>query len=293
MKYLLLIVLSAMLAGCTKAPSTTTSQQTKPFEFVSQSKIEMVFLPGGTFAMGSDQGEEDERPQHSVSLTAFAMDRTEVTHAMFTQFELPNPSKWQDDPSKPVNQVRWRDAKVFCNERSIADGLEVCYDESVSGWPCDFSKNGYRLPTEAEWEYAARGGTKDEFPGGGESKLANYAWFDANSAGSTHPVASRRPNAWGLHGMYGNVSEWCHDVYQADYYATSVANDPTGPISAEADAKRVVRGGSWKATGSMCRVCFRQGKVTGDSDACFASDDCGFRCVRRIAREEAEQHSGL
>ena len=279
------------LLGCTPAPTNTQGREPS-FPFLTSSGIEMTFLPGGEFMMGSDRGEPDESPLHKVTLTPFAMDRTEVTHAMFTKMELPNPSKWQDDPNFPVNQVRWRDAKAFCNERSLAEGLEPCYDEQVKGWPCDFTKNGYRLPTEAEWEFAARAGANHDFPADSESKLATHAWFADNSGGTAHSVASRKPNAWGIFGLYGNVSEWCQDVYQADYYASSPAIDPVGPTSEQPGAKRVVRGGSWKATANMCRASFRQGKTTGDSDACFASDDCGFRCVRNITKSEAEQMAG-
>ena len=290
MKYLPLLSVLCML-GCIKAPSASPETE-KPFPFVTKSEIEMTFLPGGEFMMGNDQGEADESPTHQVKLAPFAMDRTEVTHAMFAKMQLPNPSKWQDDPDGPVNQVRWRDAKMFCNERSSAEGLAPCYDERTKGLPCDFTKNGYRLPTEAEWEYSARCGSSDDYPSGSVSKLDLHAWFADNSGGKTHPVGSRRPNRWGIFGLYGNVSEWCEDVYQADYYASSPAQNPVGPTPERPDAKRVVRGGSWKATATMCRSSFRQGKTTGDSDACFASDDCGFRCVRRITKAEAEQPLG-
>ena len=280
----------ALVWGCSKAPLSVEVAD-KPFPFFTESGIEMTFIPSGEYQMGSSQGEADESPPHRVTLSAFAMDRTEVTHEMFTKMQLPNPSKWQEDPKGPVNQVRWRDAKAFCNERSLYDGLQPCYDEEVPGWPCDFSKDGYRLPTEAEWEYVARCGKAFDFPFGDVSQLSEYGWFAENSGDRTHPVASRKPNAWGVFGMYGNVSEWCQDVYAADYYQQSPSADPTGPESDQDDAKRVVRGGSWKSTASMCRSTFRQGKTTGDSDACFASDDCGFRCVRRLTKTEARQVS--
>lgn len=285
MKYVSCVALFTLL-GCSPAANTvsTTATLDQPIPLTTQSAIEMIFLPGGKFTMGGSGGEPDELPTHAVTVSPFAIDRTEVTHAMLTKAELPNPSKWQDSPEGPVNQIRWRDAKVYCNERSLAEGLEPCYDEQAAGMPCDFAKNGYRLPTEAEWEYAATCGGQG---GPADSKLAASAWFADNSGSQTHPVASRRPNSWGIHGMYGNVSEWCQDVYQADYYATSPAVDPTGPLNATPDAKRAVRGGSWKATASMCRSEFRQGKTTGDSDACFTSDDCGFRCIRRMSKDEA------
>ncbi len=209
------------------------------------------------------------------------MDKYEVTHEMFATVELPNPSHWQDDPRQPVERVRWRDAKQYCNERSFLEGLTPCYDESQPGWPCDFAADGYRLPTEAEWEYACRAGGRGDYDFGAAAKLGQYAVFAENSSQQTHPVGTKRPNGWGLHDMYGNVSEWCHDVYAEDYYAKSPDTDPRGPEPTAADVKRVIRGGSWKATASMCRAAFRQGERTGDTDACFSTDFCGFRCVRR------------
>jgi formylglycine-generating enzyme required for sulfatase activity len=288
MKQTLLLILGIGLAGCVSETTTLPSPSQDVIPFETASGVSMVYLPGGEFTMGSSRGDADEQPPHQVSVSPFAMDRFEVTHAMFTAAELPNPSKWQEDAQGPVNQLRWRDAKVYCNERSVAEGLDPCYDEASTGWPCDFSRNGYRLPTEAEWEYAARCGSTGDFPFGSESKLNAFAWHGENSGSRAHPVGSRKPNAWGIHDLYGNLSEWCHDAYQADYYAVSPKQDPTGPSVEQPDAKRVVRGGSWKATPNMCRVSFRQGQTTGDSDACFASDDCGFRCVRRISKVQVE-----
>lgn len=106
-------------------------------------------------------------------------------------------------------------------------------------------------------------------------------------------MGSKKPNRWGIHGLYGNVSEWCHDAYDASYYSDSPSDNPTGPQAGAADVKRVIRGGSWKASANMCRARFRQGQQTGDSDACFTADDCGFRCVRRIAPGELAQLRGV
>ena len=251
--------------------------------------IEMIVLGGGEFSMGSDDGEADEAPAHRVSVSPFVMDVTEVTHAMFEKMQLPNPSKWQDSPDMPVNQVRWRDAKQFCNERSLEEGLTPCYDEQKPGWPCRFEANGYRLPTEAEWEFAARAGDASPYPFGNADKLPFFAWFQENSGAKTHPVATRKANAWGFHGLYGNVSEWCQDIYSENYYSQSAANNPAGPVEDGGDHKRVIRGGSWKSSASMCRVTFRQGQPTGDTDACFYTDFCGFRCVRRPTADELAQ----
>ena len=179
----------------------------------------MIHLAGGNFTMGSDKESADEKPAHEVRISAFLIDAHEVTHEMFAKAELPNPSHWQEHPQMPVEQVRWRDARRYCNERSLMEELTPCYDESKPGWPCDFDTNGYRLPTEAEWEFACRAGGSGRYGFGDTGKLKQYAWFDANSGERTHPAGSRKPNAWGIFDMYGNVSEWCEDIYAPDYSA--------------------------------------------------------------------------
>lgn len=287
------------LTGCGKSdsPSTPSTQAApvapqaagQPVEVTTKSGIEMVYLPGGEFTMGSSQGNPDEAPAHKVKITAFMMDKYPVTHEMFAKVQLPNPSHWQDSPKKPVERVRWRDAKQYCNERSIMEGLKPCYNEKTAEWDCDDSANGYRLPTEAEWEFACRAGTQDAYDFGAPDKLRQYAWYAENSEEKTHPVGQKKPNRWGLHEMYGNVSEWCEDVYSADYYKTSPALDPNGPPSPGKDVKRVMRGGSWKSSADMCRASYRQGQRTGNTDACFYTDYCGFRCVRRISSEDLQQ----
>ena len=261
-------------------------QEVTPVEITTKSGISMIYLSGGSFEMGGKGGEEDEKPRHTVELSPFLIDKTEVTQAMFTAAQLPDPSHWKDDENKPVESLRWRDAKVYCNERSLMEGLQPCYDEKKSGLPCDFGANGYRLPTEAEWEFAARAGSSKEFGSTSENQLGQFAVFARNSNKRSHPIGSKRPNAWGIHDLYGNVSEWCHDAYDPDYYKASPAKDPTGPNVGDAEVKRIIRGGSWKATANMCRVGFRQAQQTGDTDACFTADYCGFRCVRRISAEE-------
>jgi len=208
---------------------------------------------------------------------------------MFTKVQLPNPSHWQDNPKKPVERIRWRDAKQYCNERSLLEGLKLCYDEKTSDWNCDFAANGYRLPTEAEWEYACRAGGDGPYDFGPPDKLRQYAWFADNAGEKTHVAGEKQPNRWGIFDMYGNVSEWCEDVYSPAYYSESAPVDPQGPPSPGKDVKRVMRGGSWKASADMCRATFRQGQRTGDSDACFFTDYCGLRCVRRATQQELRQ----
>lgn len=274
-------------------PTTSTGNPAIPgtasggvVNVVTASGVEMVALPGGTFSMGTDKGGEDEGPVHAVTVSAFLMDRYEVTQEMFAKAQLPNPSHWQDSPRKPVERLRWRDAKQYCNERSLLEGLKPCYNEKTTDWDVDFSASGYRLPTEAEWEYAARAGGTVPYDFGAPDKLRGFAWFADNAGEQTHAVGGKKPNAWGLHDLFGNVSEWCEDVYSPIYYREKISADPAGPPNPGNDVRRVMRGGSWKASADMCRPTFRQGQRTGDADACFFTDYCGFRCVRRATPEE-------
>lgn len=260
-----------------------------PVEVKTKSGVEMVYLPGGSFTMGNGSGNPDEAPPHEVQLSAFLIDKFEVTQEMFAKVQLPNPSHWQDSPKKPVERVRWRDAKQYCNERSILEGLKPCYDEKTPDWDCDFNASGYRLPTEAEWEYACRAGTDGPYDFGTAEKLRQYAWFGENADQKTHVAGQKKANRWGIHDLYGNVSEWCEDVYSATYYKESAAKDPHGPASPGKDVKRVIRGGSWKSSADMSRATFRQGERTGDTDACFLTDFCGFRCVRRATPEQVQE----
>jgi formylglycine-generating enzyme required for sulfatase activity len=214
------------------------------------------------------------------------MDKYEVTHDQFEKAQMPDPSHWQDNPRTPVERVRWIDAKAYCNERSRLEGLQPCYNEKTPDWDCDYSANGYRLPTEAEWEYAARAGAAVPDVLGSPDKLRPLAWFADNSDQQTHPVGQKKPNAWGLHDLSGNVSEWCEDVFSPTYYQQSPSTDPAGPPNPGKDVKRVMRGGNWKTKADACRATFRQGERTGNTDACFATDYCGFRCVRRRGPNE-------
>ncbi len=299
--FLLGAVAIRLLSGCGKSEANSSSavksgpasisapgSAASPFEIVTKSGVEMVALPGGGYLMGSDQGNADERPAHKVTVSAFLIDKFEVTHALFTKVQLPNPSHWQDSPKKPLERVRWRDAKQYCNERSLLEGLRPCYNEKTMDWDCDYAANGYRLPTEAEWEYAARAGTEEPYDFGAPDKLRQYAWFAANADQRTHPVGQKQPNRWGLYDLYGNVSEWCEDIYSPAYSTESPAVDPHGPANPGKDVRRVIRGGSWKSSPEACRTTARQAELTGDSDACFSTDYCGFRCVRRATAEELQ-----
>ncbi len=295
----LLALLGLLFAGCGPGKATTADpsvpgaggsasgvSESHPVEIVTQSGVPMIYLPAGGFMMGSKQGAVDEAPAHRVSVSAFMMDKFEVSHGLYAKVELPNPSHWQENSKNPVERVRWRDAKQYCNERSILERLKPCYNEKTPDWDVEPSGNGYRLPTEAEWEYASRAGTDGDYEFGAADKLRQYAWFGENADQKTHPVGQKKPNRWGFYDLYGNVSEWCEDVFSSTYYAGSPASDPSGPGSPGADVRRVIRGGSWKSSADQCRSAARQGERTGDSDACFSTDYCGFRCVRRVTLAE-------
>ncbi len=262
-----------MVTGCQKKPSNTGTGTA--YQIVkTQSGDEMIRIPGGSFEMGSKTGQADERPVHRVTLSDFLMDRTEVTQQQYGRFPLPDPSHFKD-PNRPVDQINWTDALDFCNERSLAEGLEPCYD--LETMECNFQANGYRLPTEAEWEYACRAGSIGTYnSGNAPAKLQGVAWYQANASQKTQAVAGKSPNAWGLYDMHGNVKEWCHDYYAEAYYANSPDRDPHGPASG---SERVIRGGAWDASADSCRSAYRASDASLN-DTCLASDAIGFRCVR-------------
>jgi formylglycine-generating enzyme required for sulfatase activity len=229
--------------------------------------IEMVSIPAGTFQMG--QAGVDE-PVHQVTVSAFQMGRYEITKAQYPAVMGENPSRFKGDTQRPVETVSWEDAVTFCNKLSEAAGLQSCYD--LSTWACDFTKNGYRLPTEAEWEYACRAGTTTNYyTGDSESDLAKAGWYLGNSGNTTHAVGGKQANALGLYDMHGNVWEWCSDWYGR--YSSANATDPQGPSSG---SSRVERGGSWGSSGNCCLSAYRR-SLSPDG----RSDGIGFRVVRQ------------
>ena len=202
-------------------------------------RIEMVWVKGGTFTMGSNEGSgvshlyESARPEHRVSVGSFFMASCEVPQALWKAVMGSNPSKFVGD-SLPVEQVSWVEAQQFVTLLSQMTGLR------------------FRLPTEAEWEYAARGGEHSAsrpFAGSDRKALGAYAWFCANSDGHTHAVGRLRPNELGLYDMSGNVAEWCSD-WMADYTAAE-QQSPRGPRTGES---RILRGGHYNSTSSACAV---------------------------------------
>lgn len=275
--YCVLVLAVLFPAGCTKVDPNTKNEAAPPLN--PESRVEMVSIPGGWFQMGSDRGDQTDETPHRVYVSSLLMDKHEVTQAEYERVMGKNPSRWKH-ARNPVEQIRWVSAVQYCNARSRLEGLTPAYDEKT--WQCDFQADGYRLPTEAEWEYAARAGTKTAYSfGDGPAQLKRYGWYKANSTRGPHPVGQKEPNPWGLCDLYGNVWEWCHDFYGEQYYAESPEKDPAGP---ETGQNRVVRGGCWNSRPDMCRSSYRNYEDPGYTDVCFGKDIhgfVGFRCVRR------------
>jgi len=246
-----------------------------PKVITTKTGIEMVLIPGGEYVMGDDRGDDDEKPVHRVQISPFYMDTCEVTQHSYRSLMGDNPAKFAG-PDRPVERASWFAAIRYCNMRSTREGLKPCYDLKTQR--CDFQADGYRLPTEAEWEYACRAGTSTRWWFGSEpAQLGKHAWFKGNSGKATHPVKQKDANPWNLYDMHGNVAEWCHDFTSEDY-RRAAAKDPRGP---DAGQERVLRGGSWAGSDDGCRSSARAGAAPQFADTCFGSDTFGFRCVRR------------
>jgi formylglycine-generating enzyme required for sulfatase activity len=261
--------------------------------FCETESVAMVSVPGGLFQMGSPSGvgDADEQPVHSVALTGFRMGKYEVTQGQYLSVTGDSPSHFNsgaDAPMRPVEMVTWYDAVEFCNRLSVADGFTPVYTIAGrtpgSGYPIiggtvtqDMTKNGYRLPTEAEWEYAARGGdgSPSDYIYSGSEDVGTVAWYDGNSGSTTHAVGTKMPNRLGLYDMSGNILEWCQDRYDPGYYAMSPSLDPAA--GASSGEYRVERGGSYTYEAGFCRSAFRN---YGYADGGLG-DSGGFRVVRR------------
>ena len=269
----------------------------------------VLSIPGGTFSMGSRGGDADEKPVHAVTINPFYLAKTETTFAQFKAFaaasgyitdaELGDGSfvwdslgwhkqeqvNWRHDErgrwrsrtpgdfgNYPVLHVSWYDAAHYCNWLSKQSGLQQVYDFQENTLKTIFSANGYRLPGEAEWEYAAAGGQIQPFAGSGS--LDALAWYSGNSRHHVHAVAGKKANEAGLYDLTGNLWEWCHDWYDPRFYAGSrEATDPYGlPIGQE----RALRGGSWNNNRTHCRIANRSSRYPD-----FRDGSVGFRVARR------------
>jgi formylglycine-generating enzyme required for sulfatase activity len=225
----------------------------------------MVRIEGGTFTMGSPSNEperyDDEGPQHQVTVSAFYMGKYQVTQAEYQSVMGTNPSYFKGS-NLPVEQVSWYDAAEYCNRLSQRESLTPAYTINGTNVTCNWNANGYRLPTEAEWEYACRAGTTTPFSTGNNitTDQANYNGnypYNNNATGIwrgiTTSVGSFAPNPWGLYDMHGNVEEWCWDRYSD--YSSGAQNNPSGPVSG---AYRVFRGGNRGNNGRSLRSAYRR-----------------------------------
>lgn len=268
-----LLVCVVLLAGQLSAePAETTPKDTLP-----NVPAGYVLIPAGLFKMGSpssEAGRFEDETQHDVEITrSFFLKETEVTQAEWKALMGNNPSRFSSCGGNcPVEKASWYDALAYCNALSKEEGLSTCYDLSkctgtpgTEGYTCpdnldfDLSCTGYRLPTEAEWEYAYRAGTTTAFYNGGisntegkDANLETIGWYDKNSDSSTHPAKGKAPNALGLYDMSGNIYEWTWDQY-GDYPSTR-QRDPKG---ASSGSFRVLRGGSWYDVARVARAAIR------------------------------------
>lgn len=209
----------------------------------------MIPVQGGTFQMGSNDGESGEKPVHSVTLSSYYIGQTEVTQALWKAVMGSNPSYFKGD-NRPVEKVSWNDCQTFINKLNRLTGER------------------FRLPTEAEWEFAAKGGRQSRgFEYSGNTNIDYVAWYDGNSGSKTHPVATKSPNELGIYDMTGNVLEWCQDWYGR--YSSSSQTNPTGPTSG---LNRVIRGGSWFIIAGGCRSAYR-----GDGAPDYRDNFIGLR----------------
>jgi formylglycine-generating enzyme required for sulfatase activity len=234
-----------------------TLEAERPQTFRNSIDIELVLVSAGEFQMGEDKGLDNERPVHQVQISPpFYLGKYPVTQAQWETVMGNNPSEFIGDQRRPVERVSWDDVQEFIRRLNKKEGLE-----------------SYRLPTEAEWEYAARAGSTTKYCfGDDESQLAEYAWYDKNSAQETHPVGQLKPNAWDLYDMHGNVWEWVQDWY-AEYTEASVT-DPQGPSSG---SSRIIHGSSWLHDARSCRSAVRGFAAPGNS-----INSLGVRVLRMV-----------
>jgi len=256
-------------------------------DLVGRVEAAMVVVPAGTFVMGRDDGPPDASPSRTVSITSpFAMLRHEVTFDEYDAYCAASGAVRPGDAGNgrgpmPVVNVSYADAARFCNFLSEAAGLEPCY--GPTGFEFYPGSDGYRLPTEAEWEYAARGAGSAGFEYAGSDTPEDVAWFGDLPA--PRPVEGKRPNALGIYDLSGNVWEWCNDWYGDDWYARGLSADPIGPaykeVSGGYGARRVRRGGNYHEAAVHASVWSRSCDRPGQADP-----GMGFRIVRRAATGE-------
>ncbi|MDR1277489.1 MAG: formylglycine-generating enzyme family protein [Treponema sp.] len=271
--------LSLSTISCATPPPVTANQEPLPDQPQPRPRIDetvnggaapagnisasMVLVEGGTFQMGSAKGRNDERPVHTVTVKSFYMGKYEVTQKEWQEIMETTAARQRDMADKsrplkgegncPIYYVNWYEAVEYCNRLSLKEGLTPAYQGSGDTVICDFDASGYRLPTEAEWEYAARGGNNSvsyEYSGGNSAD--SVAWYSGNSGSSTHPAGTKEPNSLGLYDMSGNVWEWCWD-----WYGNYTGEAQTNPAGTSPGTTRVLRGGSWSNDAVYVRSAFR------------------------------------
>ena len=226
----------------------------------NQVPLEMITVPTGNFLMGTLSLDynypTDEKPRHKVNLLSFAIGKYPVTQSQYEAVMAINPSYLKNNPQNPVENVSWNDAQAFCQKLSQITGKT------------------YRLPTELEWEYACRAGTTtDYYFGDDASQLGDYAWYLNNSQATTHPVGQKKPNAWGLYDMIGNVREWCADTWHDNY--DGAPTDGSVWIEYGNDNRSPLRDGSWGIIPDTCRYAFRNNNNRRD----YRDFTFGFRVL--------------
>jgi formylglycine-generating enzyme required for sulfatase activity len=236
-----------------------SNMKTNPETYTNSIGMEFVLIPGGEFEMGSSSYEtdrNDEGPVHEVKIGEVYLGKYEVTQEQWVSVMGSNPSRFSSNSNNPVESVSWNDALIFIRKLNEIEGTDR-----------------YRLPSEAEWEYACRAGTSTSYSFGDDaSELKEYAWFE--DVNGTHEVGTKKPNPWGLYDMHGNVDEWVQDVYH-DSYINAPENDSSWE---DVDSSyRVNRGGSWSLGGERCRCASRD-----SCDAGSVFDGLGFRLLAEV-----------
>jgi formylglycine-generating enzyme required for sulfatase activity len=317
-KAVLVVAVAAGLAAaarCKDARSAPAAAFKAYVETIPASKVqfEMVPIPEGTFLMGSPSAEAgrgaDEGPRHPVDIQAFWMGKTEVTWDEYDRFWKTEGTgkKLEDEPDTKTADAVSRPTPPYADE-TFGHGREghpvLCITHHAAmeycRWLSEKTGRTYRLPTEAEWEYACRAGTKTAyFFGDDPRQVGDYAWYAANAEEETHEVGKKKPNAWGLHDMYGNVAEWCLDHYDPEFYAKCAANRLTlEPVLLPTSARfpHVARGGSWADDPARLRSAARRGSdkswIQRDPQRPQSiwwltdADFVGFRIVRPVIEQE-------